>query len=128
MVQSQVFFSDLPLDISVASNGDINLVTNKAAISQSLRMLINTARGSRVFASNYGCRIRGFLFEPFDESTAKRIGEELRETIINYERRIKLLDINVIMNDKETSYDVEVSYQIVNRNETETLVVTLEKV
>lgn len=127
MAEEQVFFSDLPLDITIASDGDMALVTNKEAISQSLRMIINTASGSRVFLSDYGCRIRGFLFEPFDETTANRIGEELRESIENYESRITLLDINVIMRNDKMSYDVEVSYQIINRNEVETLTVTLEK-
>lgn len=127
MADEQVFFSDLPLDINISSDGDMSLVTNKEAISQSLRMIINTANGSRVFVSDYGCRIRGFLFEPFDETTANRIGEELRESIENYESRITLLDINVIMDINKTSYDVEVSYQIINRKKVETLTVTLEK-
>lgn len=127
MADRQVFFSDLPLDITIASDGDLALVTNRNAISQSLRMIINTAKGSRVFSSDYGCRIRGFLFEPFDETTARRIGEELRESIVNFEKRITLLDINVILKDDERSYEVEVTYQVVNRNETETLRVSLEK-
>lgn len=127
MADRQVFFSDLPLDITIASDGDLALVTNRDAISQSLRMIIETAKGSRVFESDYGCRIRGFLFEPFDETTARRIGEELRESIVNYEKRITLLDINVILKDDERTYEVEVTYQIINRNEQETLRVSLEK-
>ena len=127
MADRQVFFSDLPLDITIASDGDLALAYNKEAISQSLMMLIDTARGSRVFVSDYGCRIRGFLFEPFDEATARRIGQELRESIVNYEKRITLLDINVIMNEDERTYEVEVTYQIINRNEEETLQVSLEK-
>jgi phage baseplate assembly protein W len=127
MSDIKTFFSDLPLDISIDPSGDIGLAINASAIKQSLRMIIETGRGTRLFLPEYGARIRAFLFEPFDETTAKRIGEELRESIQNYESRITLLDINVIMRDATTSYDVEVIYQITNTRVTDTVVITLEK-
>lgn len=127
MANNEIFFSDLPLDITISSNGDIAPVINKDSIKQSLRMLINTARTTRIFVPDYGARIRGFLFEPFDISTANRLGQEIRETIENYEKRITLIDINVIMRDDERSYDVNVTYQITNTNITDTVLVTLER-
>jgi hypothetical protein len=120
MAEREVYYRDLPLDPSVASNGDLSTVDNKESIRQSLQMIIKTARGSRIFAVDYGARIRGFLFEPFDQTTAMRIGEELRESIENYEKRIVLLDINVVMEDTTTSYDVEIIYQIINTSVVET--------
>lgn len=127
MANGEVFFSDLPLDITISSTGDIAPVVNKESIKQSLRMLINTARTTRVFLPDYGARIRGFLFEPFDLSTANRLGQEIRETIQNYEKRITLIDINVIMGTDEKSYDVNVSYQITNTNITDNVLITLER-
>ena len=127
MSDIKTFFSDLPLDINIDPSGDIGLAINASAIKQSLRMIIETGRGTRLFLPEYGARMRAFLFEPFDETTAKRIGEELRESIQNYESRITLLDINVIMKDATTSYDVEVIYQITNTRVTDTVVITLEK-
>jgi len=127
MANKEIFFRDLPLDISITSTGDISTVDNEESIKQSLQMIIETAKGSRVFLSNYGCRIRGFLFEPFDISTAKRIGEELRESITNYEKRIVILDINVIMNQQYNSYEVELTYQIINASKPETVLFSIER-
>ena len=127
MPNDDIFFSDLPLDPVVTSTGDMSTVDNKESIKQSLRMIVGTARGSRIFASGYGSRIDGFLFEMYDDSTASRIGDEIRESIQNYERRIKLLDINVIKDDRTFSYEVEVSYQVINTHEVQSLLITLEK-
>jgi len=127
MANGDIFYRDLPLNPTIASNGDLSTVNNKESIKQSVRMLLNTARGTRIFSPTYGARIRGFLFEPFDENTASRIGEEIRETIENFEPRIVLIDINVIMNIQTTSYDVEVVYQLANTNEQDEIQLTLEK-
>jgi len=121
------FFNDLPLDITVSSQGDISKVINADSIKQSLRMLIDTAKGTRIFLPYYGCRIKAFLFEPFDETTAKRIGEELQHTIKNYERRITLLSVNVQMNFDTTSYEINVIYKISSTNKIDSLNVSLER-
>jgi phage baseplate assembly protein W len=123
----EIFFRDLPLDPSVNSEGDISSVTNKESIKQAIRMMINTGRGSRIFLPDYGCRIRGFLFEPFDETTAKRIGQELEETIKNHEPRVELLNINVGMILKNNSYEVSVVYRIINTQAVDSVKVTLER-
>lgn len=123
----EIFYRDLPLDPTTNSEGDISSVTNKESIKQSLRMIIDTARGSRIFAPDYGCRIKAFLFEPFDETTANRIGQELEETLKNYEPRVQILSINVGMVLKNSSYDVSVVYRIVNTQVIDGFKVSLEK-
>lgn len=127
-VQQQIFYRDLSLDPSVDSQGDIGTVTNKEAIKQSLYMLINTNKGTRIFQPNYGCRIKGFLFEPFDSSVATQIGKELEETIKNYEPRVQLIKISVDMDDRTTSYNISVVYRINNTEEADFVKVTLEKI
>lgn len=123
----EIFFRDLPLDPTVSSEGDITAVTNLDSIKQSLNMIINTARGTRIFLPDYGARIRGFLFEPFDETTANRIGQELEETIKNHEQRAELLNINVSMVTNKNSYEVTVVYRIVNTQAVDTVKVSLER-
>jgi phage baseplate assembly protein W len=123
----EIFFRDLPLDPSVNSEGDLSSVTNRESIKQSLRMMLNTGKGTRIFMPDYGCRIRGFLFEPFDSTTARRMGEEVQEAIKNHEPRIEILNINVDMIVKDNSYEMSVSYRIVNTQVVDALKVTLER-
>lgn len=123
----KIFYRDLPLDITINSQGDVSDVINANSIKQSLRMIVETARGSRIFLPNYGAKIRAFLFEPFDEQTARRMGEELQNTITNYEKRVQLLNLNVEMDYKDNSYEVIVVYRIISTNEVDTVQVSLEK-
>jgi phage baseplate assembly protein W len=123
----RIFYRDLPLDIKITSNGDISEVVNADSIKQSLRMIVDTARGSRVFFPEFGCRVNAFLFEPFDEATARRLGEELQTTIVNYEKRINLLNLNVQMDFTENSYEVDVVYRVITTGEVDNLQVSLEK-
>jgi phage baseplate assembly protein W len=125
--KKDIYYEDLSLDPIVNSEGDVSTVTNKDSVKQSIYMIVNTARGSRPFMPDYGSRIKGFLFEPFDESTAKRIGLELQETIQNHEPRIEILSINVNMNWKNTQYDAVVVYRLVNTQQLDALNVTLNK-
>jgi phage baseplate assembly protein W len=123
----QIFYSDLPLNPTLASNGDISTVTNNDAIKQSLTLILNTNAGSRIFLPNYGARLQSFLFEPFDQSTATRIGTEIEQSINNYEQRIQLLNVAVTMIQANTSYNIIVSYLIINQQEVDTFTVTLQK-
>jgi len=86
----EIFYTDLPLNPTVNSQGDLSSVTNREAIKQSLRMMLDTGRGTRIFAPDYGCRVKAFLFEPFETSTAERLGTEIRETIQNSRKEFRL--------------------------------------
>lgn len=123
----QVFYVDLSLNPEVDSTGDISTEINIDAIKQSLRMMLDTTRGSRIFTPEYGARIKGFLFEPFDTSVAERIGLEIKETISNFEPRVSLINVNVEMDFNKTSYDIQVVYRINNTEVIDVFKVTLEK-
>lgn len=122
-----IYYQDLSLDPIITSDGNISTVTNEASIKQSLNMIVNISRGSRIFAPDYGCRLKAFLFEPFDESTAKQIGIELQETITNYEKRVDIITINVNMDWQTTSYDINLVYRIKNTQNIDTFSVKLDK-
>lgn len=128
MVDSTSYYEDLALFPDINSTGDVSTVKNIDAIKQSLKLLLNTKRGSRIFQPNYGCRIESFLFEPFDQTTGTRIGEEIEESFRNYEKRISLITINVKMDWDTTSYIVDVVYKIANTQTVDTLQVKLEKI
>lgn len=127
MVKNDIYYEDLSLDPLINSEGNVSTVLNEKSIKQSLLMIIETARGSRIFSPDYGCRIKGFLFEPFDEATGKQIGLEIEETLRNYERRIEVVNINVNMDWKLTSYDINVIYRVKNTQTVDIINVKLEK-
>lgn len=127
MALPNIFYRDLSLDPTVDSMGDISTVTNLDSIKQSLIMMLNTAKGTRIFLPDYGCRVKGFLFEPFDQNTATQIGTEIQETIKNYEPRVDIISINVNMLNQTTTYEIQVTYRVVNTQITDSFKITLDK-
>lgn len=127
MAQQDIYFSDLSLNPIINSQGDISTVTNKESVKQSINMILGTARGSRIFLPNYGSRVKAFLFEPFEESTATRLGAEIEETLKNYEPRIDILNINVNMDWNTYQYDVTIAYRLKNTQLADIQRFTLEK-
>ena len=114
MAQQQVYYEDLSLDPIILSNGNIATKINNEAIKQSLKMLLSTGQGTRLFLPDYGCRVKGFLFEPFDDSTAKRLGIEIEESIRNYEPRVTVINVIVEMDWATTTYNVQILYRVRN--------------
>jgi len=124
---TQIYYQDLPINPDVNSSGDLSSIQNIDSIKQSIYMILNTPKGTRIFMPDYGSKIKTFLFEPFDETTATRIGTDAEESLKNWETRITIISINVVMDSDSTSYDVQVIYQIANTQQVDSVSVSLEK-
>ena len=77
---------------------DVIGVNNDIAISRSIRNLVLTTPGERFFNPDLGSRVSQSLFENIDEISAATIRDEIEETIIRYEPRVKLQDVKAIPN------------------------------
>jgi phage baseplate assembly protein W len=96
---------DLGVDKDISMKGD------EEAIRQSIFNIINTVKGSRPLNPEFGCNLNLYLFEPYNENTAMRIGKDI-EMNIGYEPRIIPSAIDVIMDDDTSSYEIRVTYSI----------------
>ena len=94
---------------------DINKVKNEKAINQSLTALFSTVKGERFWNLSYGTRIPKLLFEPFDQTTAQMILDEIKLGISKYEyKRIKPLEIGITMDYDNSIYEILIKYEILN--------------
>jgi phage baseplate assembly protein W len=125
-MSSQIFYQDLPINPVVDSTGDLSSVQNLNSVKQSIYMILNTPKGTRIFNPEYGSRLKSFLFEPYDDTTARRIGTDLSESLNNWEPRITIININVDM-DGVSGYNIEVIYRIANTQQVDSVNVSLEK-
>ena len=94
-------------------NGDLIALKNTSAIARSLRNIVFTQPGEKFFQPEFGSRVTESLFEIADEVSALSIRDEIRSSIINYEPRVKLLDVTVIPNPRENEMNVTIEYEIV---------------
>ena len=107
-------FKDISMSLEVNPiNNDIIGVKNDTAIARSIRNLIFTVPGERFFNENLGSKVSQTLFDTVDDISASAIRDEIEETIIKYEPRVKLKDIRVKPDFDNYTFDVTIVYDIV---------------
>ena len=94
-------------------NNDLIVLKNSSAIARSIRNIVFTQPGEKFFQPEFGSRVSQSLFETADALSAISIRDEIRSSIINYEPRVKLLDVVVIPNPGENEMNVTIKYEIV---------------
>jgi phage baseplate assembly protein W len=94
-------------------NNDIISVKNRTAIGRSIRNLVLTTPGERFFNEDLGSRVSEILFDVLDEISASSIRDEIEETIIKYEPRVKLDNVEVKPNYDSHEFDVTITYDII---------------
>ena len=107
-------FRDISMSLEVNPiNNDIIGVKNDTAIARSIRNLIFTVPGERFFNQDLGSKVSQILFDTVDEISASSIKDEIEDTIIKYEPRVKLKDIRVKPDFDNYTFDVTIVYDIV---------------
>lgn len=123
------FYSDILSDLNPhPQTGDIVRYVNENAVKRSLRNLIRTNTGERLFAPTLGGNINKFLFEPLDDITATSIREQVTQTISNHEPRCKLISVDVIPRTEIDGYIINVNYMIINSQAVQQTTITLYRV
>ena len=107
-------FKDISMSFEVNPiNDDLIGVKNRTAIARSIRNLVLTVPGERFFNPNLGSRISEILFDTLDELSASSIRDEIEETIIKYEPRVTLDNVEVKPNYDNNEFDVTITYDII---------------
>ncbi len=94
-------------------NSDVIILKNENAIARSIRNLIFTVPGEKPFAPTIGSNVTALLFENMDLLTASSIKSEIEYTIINFEPRVNLTDVEVTANIDNNQFDCVIRYEIV---------------
>jgi len=107
-------FKDISMSFQINSlNNDLIAIQNETAIARSIRNLVLTLPGERFFSQNLGSEISNSLFENLDELSASSIQDQIRNTINNYEPRVRLINVTATPNYDSNEYDVKIQYRIV---------------
>ena len=107
-------FKDLSMTFqSNPLNGDLIAIKNVNAITRSIRNIVLTTPGEKFFDPDFGSNVTNLLFENVDDITASQIQEEIEFSINNYEPRVKLLDVKVIADNDNASFDTIITYEVI---------------
>jgi phage baseplate assembly protein W len=129
--KQDALYSDLRKDLFLNPvNSDVSRYTDEDSIKESIKNLLLTDVGERLFNPTLGSNIRRMLFENILYPETKYILEDLiRTTIENFEPRCNLISINVsnLFND-QNSATITIMFSVINIQTPITLNVVLNRV
>ena len=102
--------------------------TNVDAVKQSLRNLMLTDRGERLFQPNLGGNIRAMLFENITAQTFLTMQEHIKDVIAAHEPRADVIDVYIAQTSQEHEVQITIVFRVVNVQEPVTLELLLERV
>ena len=94
---------------------DTNVVKNENSIKQAIKNLVLTTPGEKPFQPLVGSRVNELLFEPLDAFTADSLQDAIINTINQYERRVRLMDVAVQPLWDQNQLNITVEYEIVGK-------------
>lgn len=101
---------------------------NENSVKESIKNLISTDRGERLFQPNIGCDIRGSLFENMTPDVIIILEENIKRTIRTYEPRCNVRDIEVVGNIDNNDLSVRIVFSVINTTNTSSLTIDLSRI
>ena len=113
MEQYSRAFKDINLSFkSHPVTKDILSLSNEEAIKRSVKNIVFTLIGEKIFNPSFGSNIRDYVFELDTNISPVVIENEIKTTVSNFEPRIENLDVkDIVIDDNELS--INIAYDIV---------------
>lgn len=123
-----IFFSDIDVNFEQNSiNDDVVFRKNEDAVKRAIINLLLTNKGDRVLRPQMGSNIRYLLFENHSPFITYILEQEIRDTIITYEPRCRLVNVRVTPNPDSNAYDIFVEFNLINQTTTSDFQFILER-
>jgi hypothetical protein len=97
--------------IGVNVQGSLQLSSSTPNLEESIRIILGTKLGERVYRPNFGCRIADLVFEPMNTQTLLRIRLYVEEALSMWEPRIILRDVITEPDPTEGIVNINIIYQ-----------------
>lgn len=127
-IARQATYKDLDFTFKQNPNtNDVGIKKNNAAVIQSCLNILRTNHGERPFDYNFGANLRAYLFENMSNTTAANMATSIEVALINYEPRIRVLNVNIQTKPQDNEVFITVTGQVVSNNEIIDISTTIER-
>jgi len=121
-------YSDLRKDMEVNPiTNDLALKTDEESVKESLKNLILTNKGERLFQPNLGSDVVKSLFDNMTPASIKVLETSIKNTINNYEPRASVLNVEVLPYYDENMVKINITFYVRNAEVPITVAVFLER-
>lgn len=100
----------------ISDAGDLFKLKNDDCVVQSIRNIVLTNRGERLMNPEFGCDIRGLLFENFSPGVEEVIKDAITQAVEIHEPRAKILDVRIVALPDNNAVTVSLVFRTINNN------------
>jgi phage baseplate assembly protein W len=112
--------------ISNPNTGDVAIVSDINSIKQSVLNILRTNHGEKPFNPLFGANLDKYLFENINQITAEAIIVSIEESILNFEPRVEILNINIGGDPDLNRVRIELTVKIIATNENINIATSME--
>jgi phage baseplate assembly protein W len=98
-----------PLELA---GGSVGLNAYESQVAQSIRLILGTGRGERVMRPDFGGNLHRLAFEPLNPVTLTLVQHQVRDTLVQFEPRIDVLDVVTQPQSDASLLLVEIRYRV----------------
>ena len=111
------------LALTVDENQQVKMAHYEVSIRQSIWIILSTSPGERIMRPNFGSNLQALVFEINDSGLAGAAANAVRNALLRWEPRIRLLDVSTFPDpDKANLLHINISYQVRATNSRNNLV------
>lgn len=126
--KKQTVYSDFHKDLTLNPlNNDVAIRLNEDSVKESLKNLILTDKGERLFQPLIGSDVRKSLFDNMTPATVMMIEQSVRNTINSFEPRATVINVEVIPEYDNYTVKVNITFYVRNLQEPVTVSIFLER-
>jgi len=107
--------------------GDVAMKYDQQSVIRSVRNLLSTDIGERLFQPDVGSGLNKLLFEPCTSITATLIENEIIRTLTNYEPRVTINTLAVTANPNQNQFNVTLSFFVGNQTQPTAINILLQR-
>ena len=127
--RSNRIYADLNLSFTKnPATKDVARLFDVQAIKRSVKNIILTNKYERPFNSDFGCNLRGFLFENITEPLLVVIKDRVSMAIEKFEPRVSVEDVVVQEEEGSNGISIMVSFKIIGVEQPVTVSTFLQRV
>jgi phage baseplate assembly protein W len=93
---------------------DLKIDYDYSAIKNSIRNVISTTPGEKILNPYFGTNLQRYLFLKITEVNAMSIGKEILQSLVKFEPRVRVNNINVATDEVNQQYLVTLDLAIVS--------------
>lgn len=125
---AHVIYSDININsLNAQTDGDWPRDININAVKNSIRNILRTQQGTRRMLPTFASSSLNLLFEPIDNQTSLLLGESIFESILLWDDRVDIQNVNVNPLPESNAYIVDIQFSVKPSIITENVSFTIDR-